>query len=287
MRRAALVLFVAFVVSGLCWFPMQMSPNFGWPIWLPPALICLAAFTGSVLLPSRRWLVPVASSLGALSAAGLGFRIWWPDDPIAVPWVPVVLTAVPFGAALFAAAGAVLGYAWAPKSIRYPSVNIGILGGIGILCSTAIAANGPLINQKIRYNRPIAEERVKALYQGAIVAIKESGEETSAQDNKAVRKFYRGPRFTDSEWDGMTRNFMRENGFVYQIHIEPPPGQGVLVYALPIEYEDRVGLGFCLDDTGRMECPLNLDPARNCSPEGPRVRCWSQFGAFWRDPTLT
>jgi hypothetical protein len=34
---------------------------------------------------------------------------------------------------------------------------------------------------------------------------------------------------------------MRENGFVYQIHFASPPAQGVLVYALPIEYEERVG----------------------------------------------
>ena len=54
-------------------------------------------------------------------------------------------------------------------------------------------------------------------------------------------KFYRGPRFSDGEWDGMTGNHMRENGFVYQIHFASPPAQGVLVYALPIEYEERVG----------------------------------------------
>lgn len=266
MRIGVLVPLAAFVVSGVCWFPMQMTPSFGWPIWLPPALICIAAFACSALLTRRRWLVPVASSLGALSASGLGFRIWWPDDPIAVPWIPVVLTVVPLGAALFAAVGAAIGYCWTPQPLRYSKVSIGLLGGVGIFCSAAITANGPLVNQKIRYNRPIAEQRVKALYQAATLAIKESGEEASAQDGTKVRQYYRGPRFNDGEWEGMTRNLMRENGFVYQIHIQPPPAQGVLVYALPIEYEERVGPGFCFDDTAQVQCPLDVMRGQRCVP---------------------
>ena len=266
MRRAVLVLFATSVVSGLCWFPMQMIPNFGWPIWLPPALIWLVAIACSVLLTRRRRLVPVASSLGALSATGIGFMIWWPDDPIAVPCVPVVLTVVPLGAALFAAVGTVVGCGGMPNSVRTSRVSIGILLGIGIFCSIVIAANVPLVNQKIRHNRPIAEQRVKALYDAAALAVKESGEEASAQDSTKVRRFYRGPRFSDGGWEGMTRNFMRENGFVYQIHIAPPPAQGVLVYALPIEYEERVGPGFCLDVTGRMQCPLNVMRDQRCVP---------------------
>jgi hypothetical protein len=267
MPRSVLVLCAAFLVSGLCWFPMQMSPDFGWPIWIPPALICLAAFACSALLTRWRWLVPIASSLGALSAAGVGVTIWWPDDPIAAPWVPVALTVVPLGAALFAATGTVIGYACVPRFISHSTrVGIGALGGIGILCSTAIAANGPLVSAKIHYNRPIAEQRIKALYQAAALATKESGEEASAQDSTEVRKFYRGPRFSKSEWEGLTRNLMRENGFVYQIHIETPPSHGILVYALPIEYEDRVGPGFCLDDTGRMQCPLNVMRGQRCVP---------------------
>jgi hypothetical protein len=245
---------------------MQMRPDFGWPIWLPPALVCLTGLACSVMATSGRWLVPIASSLGALSAAGLGLGICWPDDPIAVPLVPFVLTIVPLGAAISAAVGTVIGYRWMLRAIRYPRVSIGILVGIGILSSVAIAANDLLINQKIRYNRPVAEQRVRALYEAATLAIKESGEGASARYDTKVRKFYRGPRFSDGEWEGMTRNFMRENGFVYQIHIEPPPAQGVLVYALPIEYEDRVGLGFCLDETGRMQCPLNVMRGQRCVP---------------------
>jgi len=209
MGRSVLLLFGAFAVAGLSWFPMQMNPNFGWPIWLPPTLICLAAAAGSALLTRRHWLVPVASSLGALSAAKIGFAIWWPDDPIAVPWVPIVLTIVPLGAALFASLGTAIGRLWMPRSVHYSKVSIGVLCGIGILCSTVIAGNGTLINQKIRLNRPIAEQRVKALYQAAILAIKDAGEE-SAQDAAKVRKFYRGPKFNNAEWEGMTRNLMRE-----------------------------------------------------------------------------
>ncbi len=153
-----------------------------------------------------------------------------------------------------------------PEPIRYSKVSIGILCGIGIFGATAIAGNGALINQKIRYNRPIAEQRVKALYQAAMSAIRESGQHASAQDGTEVRKFYWGPRFDDGEWEAMTRNLMRENGFVYQIHIEPPPAQGILVYALPIEYQERVGPGLCLDQTGRLQCPLEVMRGQRCIP---------------------
>ena len=201
----------------------------------------------------------------ALSAGGLGLWIWWPDDPIAVPWIPVVLTVMAVATGLVAIVGTVIGWGM-PQPGRNFRVGIGVLIGIGIVCSTVIATNGSLVNQKIRYNWPIAEQRAEALYQAAMLATQESGQEASAEDAAKVRKFYRGPRFSDGEWEGRTRNFMRENGFVYQIHIAPSPGQGVLVYALPIEYQDRVGPGSCLDDTRRMQCPLNVMRGQRCVP---------------------
>lgn len=264
--HSGMAVFAFVVVSGLCWFPTEMRPAFGWPAWLPPLLTCLAACACSALMTGWRWLVAVACWFGVSLATLLGFILWPEKDPVAEPWVPILLVIVPVGAALLAAAGAAVGCYCARWSGRYFWIFVGVLAGVGILCSTAVAANGPLVTFKIRHNRPIAERRVRALYRAATLAIQATGEESSAQHGAEVRRFYRGPRFDDGEWGGMTRNDMRENGFVYQIHLGTPPAQGVVVYAVPIEYEDRAGPGLCLDQTGRMECPLLVISGQRCVP---------------------
>ena len=36
--------------SGLCWFPMQMDPNFGWPLWIPVTVLLISAASCGALM---------------------------------------------------------------------------------------------------------------------------------------------------------------------------------------------------------------------------------------------
>ncbi len=249
---------------------MQMEPAYGWPIWVPACLVFLSSCACALGMSKRRWLAALSSCGGVFVAEILGLRFWWPEDPIAAPLVPIVLAVVTSGALLLGTGGAVIGYGLRGNSLVRGRLGPVVLLSIAVISSGAIVGNGLLVTQKIRRNRGIAEQRVRALYQAAEHAVAVYGDEGNAQDSAKVRKYYQGPSFDDQEWQGMTRNFLRRDGFVYQIHIAKPPDQGVLVYALPIEYPARVKEGLCLDLTARMQCPLDVNRGQTCIPCQPQ-----------------
>jgi hypothetical protein len=188
-----------------------------------------------------------------LAASVLGYRLWWPDDPIAGSFVPFAVVVESVGALFVGGVGSMVGYQLRNEVALSLKAGMAALVIIAVLGVGAIAGNGALVTQKISRDRVIAEERVRSLYQAAARTVADSGETNSADDSAKVRSHYKGPAFDDEEWQGTTRNFLRRNGFVYQLHIAPPPGHGIVVCALPIEYLDRVKDGFCIDDSGRMQ----------------------------------
>jgi hypothetical protein len=141
-----------------------------------------------------------------------------------------------------------------------------VLVSVALISSGVIAGNGPLVNHMIRRDRVRAEERVQALYQAAARAVAECGAVDCAIDSARLRSHYRGPSFSDEQWQGMTRDLLRGDGYQYQIYLSQPPARGVVVSALPTEYYERVREGLCLDDSGRMQCPLAFSGERECAP---------------------
>lgn len=235
VRRAIAICFSNLVVCGLCWFPVQMEPNYDWPVWLPTCLVFASATACAILLNRRPWLAALGSFSGILAASILALRFWWPQDPIAVPLVPVMLAVESVGALLVGALGSLAGYRLGrARSVGLVRGAKAALVAVAAIGSAAIALNGPLVASKIHQDRLIAARRVQALYEAASRAIAECGSETysamCADDSDRVRSHYRGPAFRDEEWEGMTRNFLRENGYVYQIHVAQPPAHGVVVY---------------------------------------------------------
>jgi hypothetical protein len=226
-------------------------------------------YFGSLRIASPSRLVVRSSepACGVLAASVLGFKFWWPDDPTAGPWVPIVVTVTFVGALLIAVFGGALGHrrqnghACLSRWQAYTTI-----AAVTVACSGAIAGNGLLVTHKIHTDRMVAEERVRSLYEAAARTVADYGDVSSAQDGIKVEGHYRGPAFNDSEWQGLTRNLMRRNGYVYQIYLAQPPAGGVLVYALPIEYEDRVKVGLCLDGSGRLRCPLIVRRDQACIP---------------------
>ncbi len=267
MRRVTYIFLFGFAASGVCWLPMQMQPSYGWPFWAPACSVFITSVACASLL-GRAWCLAVLSvACGVLAASLLGFEFWWPDDPIAVPWVPIAVTVASVGAVFIGLLGGALGYGIQHGHARVPRWQAyTTTAAVTVLGSAAIAGNGLLVTHKIRTDRMVAEKRVRSLYDAAVCAVGEHGDLSSAQDGIKVERCYHGPAFNSSEWQGMTRNFMRRNGYVYQIHLALPPAQGVLVYALPIEYRDRVKVGLCLDSSGRTRCPLNVSRGQACIP---------------------
>jgi len=250
-----------------------MEPNYDWPVWLPTCLVFASVTACATLLNRRRWLAALGSFSGILTASILALHFWWPQDSIAVPWVPVILTLESIGALLVGALGSLVGYrlgrARSDGLKRGAAAALVALAAIG---SGAIAGNRLLVTSKIHQDRLIAARRVQALYEAASRAVADCRNVTysamCADDSDRVRSHYRGPAFSDQEWEGMTRNLLRENGYIYQIHVARPPAHGVVVYGFPTRYPNRAKEGICLDDSARMQCPLNLGPegAGACIP---------------------
>jgi hypothetical protein len=162
--------------------------------------------------------------------------------------------------------GSVVGHLLAKRSGVKRTIPLAALCLIIAISSVRIAGNDSLISRKIVEDRRLAEDRVRALYDAATSAAADRHDLSAGQDPMEVRGHYKGPSFSEEEWEGMTRNLLRRNGYVYQIHLSQEPPQGILVYALPIAYYDRVKEGLCLDDSGKLRCPLKLISRQACVP---------------------
>jgi hypothetical protein len=80
------------VGSALCWWPVVIQPNLGFPFWKTP-LILIALITGLASALSDegwRWLM-IASVLGGFAGICSGYRLWWPTDLIEASYVPFAI----------------------------------------------------------------------------------------------------------------------------------------------------------------------------------------------------
>jgi hypothetical protein len=182
----------------------------------------------------------------------------------------VTLITVFVGALVVGGLGSIVGLKLRThKNAHAQMAGIVILGVIAAISSGAVAANGMLVNRKICRNRMVAEERVRGLYQAAKTVVVNSKYRNRSDDSAQLKAHYKGPPFDEEEWQGMNRNLLRRNGYVYQVHIASPSADGIVAYGVPIEYTDRVKEGLCLNSSGLMQCPQ--DPALSPALRAVRV----------------
>ena len=180
--------------------------------------------------------------------------MFWPTDPVAIPWIPIGICIFSVQAFLIGAIGAVLGGQLTKRSkTQQRMLAVGVLCSLALLSSLAIVGNDELIKRKISRNQHLAEIRMRAIYRAATKAAEDRHDPRAALDYREVVARYRGPTFSEHEWMGMTRNFLRRNGYVYQVRYSlVSPGE-IVVVAHPIDYRDQVRESLCLDKSGQLK----------------------------------
>src|SRR5450631_4104131 len=100
MRRNTLLVVLTVAGAALCWWPVIIEPSLDLPWWLPLVSIALLTCLATTL-SFEHWLrFVVASSAGAFAGICVGFLIWWPSDPIAAPYLSLVVPVATLMAAL-------------------------------------------------------------------------------------------------------------------------------------------------------------------------------------------
>lgn len=237
------------VCLNLCGSVLLWSPHFllDLPFWFPLALI-LAGCWLSIILPRSPWLwLALASGIGALAGFLIGFSIWPPGDPIAVPLVPYVGAAMAFSITL---ANLIVGLAVRKRPIsgetlrrtmRAMTFTCFALGPVSLVFGLATTPRRAARNERL------AAARVEALKDAMERAVKAYGS-IPHNAGMVLKPHYFGPPFSSADWQRLTvGNRVDKDGYLFTIH--RASGSGYVISASPKREHLDGRRRFCVDES--------------------------------------
>jgi hypothetical protein len=254
-----------FLCATLCWLPTIIVPNLDLPAWLP--LICVglsAALSG--FLNRQRWPVFVISAaIGSLVGFCIGYAIWWPRDPIAGPWVPVVVTIGTVAAAVIALISAFAGSRLSVPGERARKTAWFALLATAAFGPTCLALTPPLVARRVAQNERLAAKRLTSLQRAVERTVAASASPGRLCDGSVLARNYSGLPFSDEDWRRITGNYVKQDGFVFMIYCQEQAGY--VIDAHPARDGEDGTRRFCVDESGKLGCGTKWNRSRNaCVP---------------------
>jgi hypothetical protein len=274
-------LLVALTLTGpaLWWWPVVVEPSLDLPWWLPLTLVALWSGLATILSGGRWFRFFAASTVGTFVVLCC-LAVWWPTDPIARSYLPFT---VPIATLLAMLASLAAGLAVRKVSVSTETGRRAIW--IALVCCfavgpSAIALTPPLVAYRIKRNDRLAQERFESLKKAIEQTITQEGGGRFVCDGNAVKRYYSGPPFSESDWQRIAGNYVKQNGYVFMVYCHETGG-----YAIDAHPDRNKGDGthrFCTDESKKVGCDLEWNRSRYaCLP------CSQLTGqALWKPMTV-
>jgi hypothetical protein len=235
-----------------------IEPNLDLPWWVPLASIALCAYLATVLCPVQWLWFPVASATGTFSGLCVGYRLWWPTDPIAGPWVPITVAVASAATLLVAFIAAAAGRRITLVPAIRPRAVWPVLVGCVAFGPVALALTPRFVALRIAVNDRLAAERFASL-KSAVQQIA-SDPRGRICDGLALKRHYSGPRFSDEDWGRITGNYVKQDGYFFMVYCREQGGY--TINAMPARNKGDGTRHFCTDESARLGCGMRFNGSR-------------------------
>jgi hypothetical protein len=265
-RNAFLVLLTALGTIA-AWWPLSIQPNLALPFWV--LLACTAGCAGlSILLAPSIWpLLLLISGLGTFFGFCLSLLIWPLRGPIIGPGIfyivggsVIVVLYVAFSAGVImrerSISNAILRHAiWA---VLLACVAFG---------PVALAVTPSLVQRRMVRNEQLATQRFLSLKTAVETARAEPDGASRICDGAVLERNYGGPPFSETDWQRITGNYVKQDSYFFMVHCRENAGRGYIIDAVPAR---SVGDGmrrFCTDESGKVGCRMEwVGSGHKCLP---------------------
>lgn len=260
MNRNALLVVVTMTGSALCWWPTIIEPSLGFSPWLP--LVLVALMTGlSTTLSNGSWMgFPIAATVGTFAGLCGGLVLFPSTDGIANSYAPIVVVVVTFAASLVSLVASAVA-----RSVLPPNENHRRVLWVALVCCVAfgpvaLALTPPLVSHRIARNDRLAGERFDSLRNAVEQTVAEAGDTRRSCDGQALRLHYAGPSFSEKDWQLITKNYVKEDGYYFVVDCRE---QGrYSIHGFPWGGKADGTRQFCADQSGKVGCRWELHSDR-------------------------
>lgn len=265
MRNNIILALLTAMASSLCWLPLVREPSLDFEAWVPLLIGALGVGLSTVLNPNQWLLFVVASTIGTFGGLGVSLALWPPSDPLAGAYIPFAIG----GATVMTLATAfVVGLVGRRAKVLPERNRAGIwaaLGGIVAFGPVAFLLTPSLVARRIAQNDQAAASRFASLKKAVEQTRAEADDPRHICDGAALRKHYTGPSFTYNDWQRITGNYVKQDGYFFMVYCREKDGYTIAVQPARIRGDGTRHL--CADESGKLGCRVDWIGSRNmCLP---------------------
>lgn len=213
------------LASALWWWPLIIEPNLDLPWWCPLALVALSTGLEAVLSVERWRHFVIASAIGAFAGVWSGYAIWPLDT--AHDYLQSVQATVVLDTVVAAVVSLVMAQATRKLSLSNQNGRRAVL--LALACCVAfgpiaLALTPSLVANRVKRNNLLAAERFASLKSAVERTLAETGDPQRICDGLALKRHYSGPPFSQEDWDRITGNYVKQDGYFFMIYCHEKAG---------------------------------------------------------------
>jgi hypothetical protein len=249
-------LLIALTVAGsaLCMWPAAIEPSIDFSRWILLVVVALTAGLSATLF-NGYWVHAVIASVAGVFAGGMSAFVFFPSsDGIANSFAPLVILAATLAAILVSVPSCLVGRRLAPLSKHHRRAV-----WLAFLCPVsfgpvALALTPPMVTHRVARNDGAAVERFEGLRSAVEQTSAQSGDPERICDGQALRRQYSGPAFSDEDWQRITENYVKQEGYVFMVycHEKGQGKNGYTIDAWPARGEADGTRHFCTDESTKI-----------------------------------
>jgi hypothetical protein len=252
LNRDTLLIVLTAAGSALCWWPAAIEPSIDFPRWI--LLVLIALITGlATILSNGRWMrFVVASTVSAFAGLWTAFVLFPPSDGIAGSFAPLLLAAATMAALLVSLIAGLVG-----RNLSASTKTLGRSAWLAFaLCVAfgpiALVLTPPLVRHRVAANDRMAAERFESLKRAVDGTLAEGGSPERICDGQSLKQHYSGPAFSDQDWNRITGNYVKQDGYVFMM--DCPSKGGFKIDAWPARAKADGTRRFCTGQSGNLGC---------------------------------
>ena len=151
--------------------------------------------------------------------------------------------------------------------------NASMRGAVWVVI-LACAAFGPVtlaltpavVRHRVERNDRLAAERFASLKKAVEGTRAEANGLSKICDGTALRLHYAGPPFSDTDWQRITGNAVKQDGYFFMVYCRENEIGGYLIDARPARTRGDGTRQFCTDDSGKVGCRVEPIRGHKCLP---------------------
>jgi hypothetical protein len=213
----------------------------------------------------RAWLRFVtASAVGVFAGLWSGLVLFPPSDGIARSYAPLVIGVAELAALLVSLLAGLVG-----RKLSVSSKNHRRAVWLAFVCCVVfgpvgLALTPPIVAHRVARNDRAAAERFESLKRVVERTAIEAGDPEGICDGQTLRRHYSGPPFSDEDWERITGNYVKQDGYVFMVYCHEKGGYRI--DAWPARGKADGTRRFCTDESGQIGCRMEWDHAcRACT----------------------